>query len=82
MRSDSTGAPLRRAWEPPSVTKLAIGAQTKSSPVDAQAAAVDAQAAAAEGQGRIAEPSPPAAPASKLGFSIEMGFPLSARTEG
>jgi hypothetical protein len=75
MRSDSTGAPLRRAWEPPSVTKLAIGAQTKSSPVDAQAAA-------AEGQGRIAEPSPPAAPASKLGFSIEMGFPLSARTEG
>jgi len=72
-RSDSTGAPLRRAWEPPAVTKLAIGAQTKSSPVDAQTAAAE---------GRIAEPSPPAAPASKLGFSIEMGFPLSARTEG
>ena len=76
-RSDSTGAGLRRAWEPPSVTKLAIGAQTKSSPVDAQAAGASAPA-----QGRVAEPSPPAAPASKLGFSIEMGFPLSARTEG
>ena len=68
MRSDTTSSGQRRAWEPPAVTKIAIGAETKS-PVDEQAQTA-------------VQPSPPAAPASKLGFSIEMGFPLSARTEG
>jgi hypothetical protein len=29
----------------------------------------------------IAEPAPPAAPATKLGFWFEWGFPLSARSD-
>jgi hypothetical protein len=29
--------------------------------------------------GKLSQPQPPAAPASKLGFSFEMAFPLSAR---
>ena len=66
MRSERTGAGNRRAWDPPTVTKLAIGTETKSPLTN--------------GPGE--EPAQPAAPASKLGFSIEMGFPLSARTEG
>jgi hypothetical protein len=66
MRSDWTGVGKRRAWEPPNVTKLAIGTETKSPFTN--------------GQGE--EPAPPAAPTSKLGFSLEMGFPLSARTDG
>ena len=58
----------RRAWTPPAVTKLAIGAETKS--------------ASANGQGaELAQPQPPADPSSKLGFSFEMAFPLSARFE-
>jgi hypothetical protein len=75
-RSDSTGAGRRRAWEPPTVTRLAIGTETKS---QGQSATSNAPAPA---QTQPAEPSPPARPDSKLGFSFEMGFPLSARTEG
>jgi hypothetical protein len=67
MRSDKTRSGQRRAWEPPAVTTVAITTETKS-PV--------------ENRQTAAQPSPPAPPASKLGFSIEMGFPLSARTEG
>lgn len=33
------------------------------------------------GRGQLAQPRPPAAPATKLGFSFEMAFPLSARFE-
>jgi hypothetical protein len=66
MRSERTGVANRRAWEAPTVTKLAIGTETKT-PLT-------------KGQGE--EPAQPAAPASKLGFSLEMGFPLSARTDG
>ena len=55
----------RRAWEPPTVNRLALGTETK--------------AAGSSGQ---VEPQPPAAPASKLGFSFEMSLPLSARTGG
>ncbi|HZQ11618.1 MAG TPA: hypothetical protein VFB31_02280 [Pseudolabrys sp.] len=33
------------------------------------------------GRGRVPQPQPPAAPATKLGFSFEMAFPLSARFE-
>ena len=51
---------------PPTVTKLAIGAQTKTR--------------AARGAGAAAQPPVPAAPESKLGFSFEMSLPLSART--
>jgi hypothetical protein len=58
----------RRAWEPPAMTQLAIGAKTKSSrPAD-------------EGAG-APEPRPPTSPATKLGFSFEMALPLAARSE-
>jgi hypothetical protein len=68
MKSLETGHAMRRAWRPPTVTKLAIGTQTKT--VRAHAPRAGAQ------------PPPPAAPASKLGFSFEMSLPLSARTGG
>ena len=55
------------AWEPPAVKKVAIGAETKSG-------------APSEGNSGPAEPRPPSSPATKLGFSFEMAFPLSART--
>jgi hypothetical protein len=58
----------RRAWEPPAVTRLGIGAETKSS------------RQAEEGPG-LPEPQPPTSPATKLGFSFEMALPLAARSE-
>jgi hypothetical protein len=61
-----TNKKQRRAWKRPVVTKVAIGAETKSAPVK---------------KGRLAEPRPPSPPATKLGFSFEMAFPLSARTK-
>jgi len=67
IKSSGTIPATRRAWEPPAVTKLAIGTQTKSAPEN--------------GRSVTAEPLPPAAPATKLGFSFEMALPLSARTE-
>lgn len=67
-KSVKTGHGTRRAWRPPTVTKLAIGAATK------KAGARIAQAGA--------QPPVPAAPESKLGFSFEMSLPLSARTGG
>jgi hypothetical protein len=54
-------------WEPPAVKKVAIGAETKS-------------AAQGEATPGLAEPRPPSSPATKLGFSFEMAFPLAART--
>lgn len=64
-REERAPAP-RSAWEPPAVTRLAIGTETKTAGANAGGA----------------EPQPPAAPASKLGFSFEMSLPLSARTSG
>jgi hypothetical protein len=61
----STGQ-ARRAWQAPAFTELKIGTETKSD---------------REGSPPSDEPSPPAAPATKLGFSIEWAFPLSSRTE-
>lgn len=52
-------------WEPPTVTQIPIGKETRSS--------------APNGAENVAEPLAPAAPSSKLGFSFEMAFPLSAR---
>jgi hypothetical protein len=60
----------RRAWEPPAITKLAIGSETKSASGNGQLPSAQA-----------ASPQPPATPSTKLGFSLEMAFPLSARTE-
>jgi len=67
MRPSKTGKKKsgRRAWEPPAVTKLPIGSETKSPRKD--------------GKGPPAHPAAPGAPTSKLGLSIEMAFPLSAR---
>ena len=71
MKSDTTTVGVRRTWEPPAVKRLAIGAETRS------------RSGAGQGLGdsAVAQPSPPADPATKLGFSIEMAFPLSARIE-
>ena len=54
-------------WEPPKVTKTAIAETKSASPVTNDPA--------------LAEPRPPSAPATKLGFSFEMAFPLAARTK-
>jgi hypothetical protein len=75
-KSGRTVAETRCAWEPPAVTKLPIGAQTKSSWSGAPGADVEASGRA---QPALAQPQPPAAPATKLGFSFEMAFPLSSR---
>jgi hypothetical protein len=55
-------------WEPPAVTKVAIGAETKS-------------AVGGENHSGLSEPQPPSPPATKLGFSFEMAFPLAARSK-
>ena len=64
-RPSGTGSATRRAWQPPVVTKLTLAAAKKSGPDSGPAVA----------------PQAPAAPAAKLGFSFELAFPLSARTE-
>jgi hypothetical protein len=66
IKSSKTALGTRRAWEPPTVTKLAIGTETKS--------------ARAKGRSAGSEPRGAAAAATKLGFSFEMSLPLSART--
>jgi hypothetical protein len=71
-KSDGTDNTKRRAWLPPALIVLAIGRETKSSHRDAAQASDSSQK----------EPQPPAAPATKLGFSFEWAFPLSARWEG
>jgi len=58
----------KSAWEPPTVTKVAIGAETKAEPQS-------------ESSVGLPGPRPPSAPATKLGFAFEMAFPLSARSE-
>jgi len=65
-KTDKTSG-AKRAWEPPAVSKLPIGSETKSSNKD--------------GQGAQRHPAPPGTPKSKLGLSLEMAFPLSARFE-
>ena len=68
MQSDDSrdsGSAARRPWKTPTFTHMSIRAETKS----------------AQDTSGPAEPQPPAAPASKLGFSFEMAFPLSARVE-
>ncbi len=64
-KSSRFGNATRRAWEPPVVKKLTLAAQKKSGP----------------DSGPTVAPQAPAAPESKLGFSFELAFPLSARTE-
>jgi hypothetical protein len=66
---------IRRAWESPALTELAIGRETKSVQEDGRSLGM-----ATSGVRQLA-PQPPASPATKLGFSFEMAFPLSARIE-
>lgn len=73
--SSKTAAKARRAWEPPALTKLAIGTETKSS------GKKESDAELKSSGDQMAEPGAPAAPATKLGFSFEWAFPLSARLE-
>jgi hypothetical protein len=67
----SDGTAKRRPWQPPALTVLAIGRETKSSHRDATQSSGSSPT----------EPQPPAAPATKLGFALEWAFPLSARFE-
>jgi hypothetical protein len=64
-----TGLATRRAWKSPTVTTFAIRDKTRSARANGQTI------------GKLTEPQPPATPATKLGFSFEMAFPLSARIE-
>jgi hypothetical protein len=73
MRSsvgDGTFPRARRAWETPTITKLPIRTETRSSGAHGSAADSGPES-----------PPPPAAPASKLGFAFEMSFPMAVRTE-
>ena len=82
IRSGGTRLGTRRTWEPPSVTKLAIGTETKSAKMKGRGMARGmASDAAGAGERTLAQPTAPAAPSTKMGFSIEMAFPLAARTE-
>jgi len=63
--NDETARP-ESTWHPPAVKKIAIGTETKSAAKD-------------ENISGPVEPQPPATPASKLGFSFEMAFPMSSR---
>jgi hypothetical protein len=67
------GSPVhaRRIWELPTITKLPIGTATGS--VSGSGIQPDS--------GHRMNPPAPVTPASKLGFSFEMSFPLAARTE-
>jgi hypothetical protein len=60
---------VRRAWEPPAIAETPIGPATK-------AAGPRLPSGRAENP-----PPPPASPSTKLGFSFEMSFPLSVRTD-
>lgn len=64
IRTGRTNDKQRSIWEPPVVTRVAIGAETKSAPPS---------------NGSLVEPQPPSPPATKFGFSFEMAFPMSAR---
>jgi hypothetical protein len=65
-------------WVPPTITKLAVGTETKSPVATDQAVETGTNG---PGATVIVEPQPPSTPASKFGFSLEWSFPLSARTD-
>lgn len=73
--ASKTAAKPRQAWEPPALTKLAIGTETKSSSKNEFGVELKTSG------DQPAEPGAPAAPTTKLGFSFEWAFPLSARLE-
>jgi hypothetical protein len=59
----------RPDWEAPAFTKLPIASRTGSGANVASDAA------------RVVEPAAPGQPLSKLGFSFEMAFPMSSRSD-
>jgi len=73
MKSGKPTLAKRRAWHPPQARKLAIGAETR--------AATERAGLNSSSQPQFAQPEPPVAPKTKLGFSVEWAFPLSARWE-
>jgi hypothetical protein len=74
-KTSSENAAEARAWEPPALTKLAIGTETRSSGNS------ESEAEPTNSGGQLVEPGGPPTPATKLGFSFEWAFPLSARLE-
>jgi hypothetical protein len=68
IRTGRTDDKRRNTWQPPVVTKVAIGAETKS-------------VTQSKSNTVLAEPQPPSPPATKLGFAFEMAFPMSSRSE-
>lgn len=58
----------RRAWEAPALSEVSIRSATEAATTDKR-------------PGEDGNPRPPASPATKLGFSFEMSFPLSVRTD-
>jgi hypothetical protein len=76
IKSSGTILETRRTWAPPAVTQLAIRTETRLALEKGQSLGLETSGS---GQPRFAQPRPPAAPATKFGFSFEMSFPLSAR---
>ncbi len=74
IKSGRTVLGTRRAWEPPAMTTLAIGTETKSARDTWKSGGLETSGSAQPGFAQ-----PPAPPATKLGFSFEWSFPLSAR---
>jgi len=68
IKTGRTNVKGSSTWEPPVVTKVAIGAETKS-------------VTQSKNDNGLAEPQPPSSPTTKLGFSFEMAFPMSSRSE-
>ena len=65
---DQNSTRSRAAWAPPAFTELALCAQTRSS------------GEVTSGAADPVHPAPPCdPPMAKLGFSLELSFPLSAR---
>lgn len=65
-KTGHTSNEQRTPWEPPTIRKVAIGAETRS-------------AQAEDNNAALTEPQPPSSPSTKLGFSFEMAIPMSAR---
>jgi len=78
IRSGQTVVGTRRPWEPPALTRLAIGTETKFASDTRNG---DGSQAAGSAQPSPAEPQPTTVPATKLGFAFEWSFPLSSRFE-
>jgi hypothetical protein len=78
MKSNKSFPGKGQPWVPPTVTKLAIGTETKS-PVAVGPGTEPGPSSSRAIQN--AEPQPPTTPASKFGFSLEWSFPLSSRTD-